>query len=239
MVQPIIGVTTYQGKNDEEHPIIALQRAYVDSLVQAGSVPVLIPSCLPSETNIALANRLDGILFTGGGDVAIDLYNGKLNPRISNVDPERDSLELSLLEFVIKNGKPFLGICRGFQMIIVGLGGTLYTDIEDQKQSSIKHDYYPDSPRSYLAHKVQVKSGTRLAKIMGEKEVAVNSLHHQGANEISSRLISSAFAPDGLVEAVELPDHPFGIGVQWHPEWLKDQPPMRSLFTALVEAARS
>src|SRR5450759_1249784 len=239
MMQPIIGVTTYQGKNDDGFAIIALQRAYVDSLIQAGSVPVLIPSCLPSETFGPLLDRLDGILFTGGGDIAVNLYGGKPHPRISDVDPERDSFELSLLELFIKNEKPFLGICRGFQMINVALGGTLYTDIEDQKRGAIKHDYYPECPRSYLAHKVDLKAGTRLAKIMGETDISVNSLHHQGAKDISWELIISAIAPDGLVEAVELPDHPFGIAVQWHPEWLKDQPVMRSLFTALVEAASS
>jgi Predicted glutamine amidotransferases len=239
MMQPIIGVTTYQGKNDEGYPIIALQRAYVDSLIQAGSVPVLIPSFLPSETFTAQLDRLDGILFTGGGDIAVDRYGGKPHSRINDVDPERDSLELSLLELFIKKEKPFLGICRGFQMINVALGGTLYTDIEDQKQGAIKHDYYPECPRSYLAHNVAVKAGTRLAKIMGETDIPVNSLHHQGAKDISLGLIKSAIAPDGLVEAVELPDHPFGIAVQWHPEWLKDQMVMRNLFRALVEAASS
>ncbi|MGZ3948796.1 MAG: gamma-glutamyl-gamma-aminobutyrate hydrolase family protein [Flavisolibacter sp.] len=234
---PIIGVTTYQGENEEGYPIIALQRAYVDSLVQAGSVPVLIPSCLPSDTFMAQLGRLDGILFTGGGDVAIERFNGKSHPSISNVDPERDSLELFLLELFIKNRKPFLGICRGFQMINVGLGGTLYTDIKDQKRDAIKHDYYPGCLRSYLAHKVEVKSGTRLAKIMGETDFFVNSLHHQGIKDISLKLEKSAIAPDGLIEGVELTDHPFGIAVQWHPEWLKDQPVMKRLFSALVEAA--
>ena len=238
-MQPIIGVTTYQGENEEGYPIIALQRAYVDSLIQAGSVPVLIPACLPYESTMEQLGRVDGIVFTGGGDIAITQYNGKPNHRITNVDRERDSLELTLLELFIKNGKPFLGICRGFQLINVGLGGTLYSDIEDQKQGAIKHDYSHDCSRSFLAHKIEVRSGTRLEKIMGTMDVSVNSLHHQGVKDISLRLISSAFAPDGLIEAIELPGHPFGIGVQWHPEWLKDQPAMRFLFKALVEAASS
>jgi putative glutamine amidotransferase len=179
---------------------------------------------------------LDGILFTGGGDIALDRFDGMPHPRVGNIDPERDSIELSILESFINYKKPFLGICRGFQLIYVGLGGTLYTDIEDQMPGALKHDCFPEYPRSYLAHKVTVNSGSRLAKIMGETDISVNSLHHQGAKDIPRGLIPSAIAPDGLVEAVELPDHPFGLAVQWHPEWLKDHPAMKRLFRTFVEA---
>ncbi len=236
MAHPIIGVTTYQGKNDKDLPIVALLRAYVDALVQAGGVPVLIPSSLADEARRALCGRLDGILFTGGGDMALDRFNGEPHPRVYGVDAERDSIELSLLDTFVHDGKPFLGICRGFQVINVGLGGTLYTHTQDQMPGTQKHDYYPDFPRTYLAHKVKVDGGTRLADILGETDLSVNSLHHQGAKEIPAALRPAAHALDGLVEAVELPDHPFGIAVQWHPEWLTDQQSTRRLFRAFVEA---
>ncbi|HEY5269278.1 MAG TPA: gamma-glutamyl-gamma-aminobutyrate hydrolase family protein [Anaerolineales bacterium] len=239
MAYPIIGVTTYQGKNDNDLSIVALLRAYVDALFQAGGVPVLIPSCLTDETCQALCGRLDGILFTGGGDIALDRFNGEPHPRVDNVDVERDSIELSLLDTLVHDEKPFLGICRGFQLTNVGLGGTLYTHIEDQMPSALKHDYYPDFPRTYLAHKVIMEGGTRLANILGETELSVNSLHHQGAKDIPAALKPAAYALDGLVEAVELPNHPFGIAVQWHPEWLTNQPATRRLFRAFVEAASS
>lgn len=239
MAYSIIGITTYQGKNEEGYPIVALQRAYVNSLVQAGSVPILIPPSLPRESQLALLDRLDGILFSGGGDIATDRYRGEPNARINNVDLERDSFEFSILDSILHMGKPFLGICRGFQMINIGLGGTLYTDIEDQKPGAIKHDYYPNYPRTYLAHKIEVKQGTHLAEILGETNLSVNSLHHQGAKDLPAGLVQSAWAPDGLVEAVELPNHPFGLAVQWHPEWLTDQPIMRRLFSALVEATNN
>jgi putative glutamine amidotransferase len=239
MAYPIIGVTSYQGKNEEGYPIVALQRAYINSLEQAGSVPILIPPSLARESLLALLDRLNGVLFSGGGDIAADRYGGERHARINNVDLERDSIELSILDSMMQMGKPFLGICRGFQMINTWLGGTLYTDIEDQKQGALKHDYYPNYPRTYLAHKVEVKQGTRLAEILGETNLSVNSLHHQGANDVPAGLVQSAWAPDGLVEAVELPDHPFGLAVQWHPEWLTDQPSMRRLFSALVEAANN
>jgi putative glutamine amidotransferase len=239
MAYPIIGVTTYQGKNDEVLPIVALLRAYVDALVQAGGTPVLIPSSLTDGTRWALYGRLDGILFTGGGDIALDRFSGLPHPRVANVDAERDSIELALLDALMSDEKPFLGICRGFQVINVGLGGTLYTHIEDQMPGALKHDYYPNFPRTYLAHKIRVEGGTYLANILSEMDLSVNSLHHQGAKDVSAALKPVAYAPDGLVEAVELPNHPFGIAVQWHPEWLTDQPATRRLFQAFVEATDS
>jgi putative glutamine amidotransferase len=239
MKRPIIGVTTYQGENDKHLPLVAVLRAYVDALVQAGGVPVLIPSSLAEESIHALSERLDGILFTGGGDIALDRFNGTSHPRVYGVEPERDALELSLLNSSVRDGKPFLGICRGFQVINVGLGGTLYTHIDDQMPGARRHDYYPDFPRSYLAHKVIVESGTRLAEILGEIDLSVNSLHHQGAKDVPAVLKVAARAPDGLVEAIELPGHPFGVAVQWHPEWLTDQPSTQRLFRAFVEAAGS
>ncbi len=239
MSHPIIGVTTYQGKDEKDLPIVALLRAYVDALIQAGGVPVLIPSSLVDETRQALCGSLDGILFTGGGDIALDRFSGEPHPRVYGVDVERDSIELSLLDTIMHDKKPFLGICRGFQVINVGLGGTLYTHIEDQMPGALKHDYYPDFPRTYLAHTIKTEGGTLLANILGEADLSVNSLHHQGVKGIPEALKPAAYAPDGLVEAVELKNHPFGIAVQWHPEWLTRQPATRRLFRAFVEAAGS
>ena len=158
------------------------------------------------------------------------------HPRIDGVDPLRDSLELSLFRAAYEDDKPFLGICRGIQVVNVGLGGTLYTHILDQYPNAIDHTY-PGNMRRVLAHEVKVEAGTRLAGIVGEPVLKVNSLHHQGLKDIPPELRVTGFAPDGLVEAVELPEHPFGIAVQWHPEWLTDQQPTRNLFKAFVEAA--
>jgi putative glutamine amidotransferase len=238
MPDPVIGVTTYQGRNEKGYPIHALLRAYVNALLQVGCIPVLIPSGLSGQAIDSLQERLDGVLFTGGGDIALDRFDGEPHPRIDGVDVERDALEFSMLRTVIEKKKPFLGICRGFQVIVVGMGGTLYTNIEGQLPGAHKHDYYPGIPRNYLAHEVKIKSGTRLARILDQEVLMVNSLHHQGANAIPENLTISAFAPDGLVEAVELPGHPFGMAVQWHPEWLMDQPAAQDLFRAFIDASR-
>ncbi len=237
MDKPIIGVTTYQAKNASGYPIEALLRAYVDALVQVDCIPLLIPANLPAASSSFLDNTLDGILFTGGGDIATDRFNGVPHPRINEVDLERDALELALFKNALLNKKPFMGICRGFQVVVVGMGGTLYTHIDDQLSGALKHDYYPDYPRNLLSHEVTIDPESRLWGILGALELKVNSLHHQGAKSIPDGLKAVAHAPDGLVEAVEVSGHPFGFAVQWHPEWLMDQLATQNLFRAFRDAA--
>jgi putative glutamine amidotransferase len=204
--------------------------------MQAGGVPVLIPSMLAESGWQRLYERLDGILFSGGGDISLDYFDGEPHPRIDGIDSLRDSIELSLLQTAVRDGKPFLGICRGIQTVNVGLGGTLYTHLAEQLPSKIDHAY-PGNMRTVLVHEVKIEEGTRLAEILGEPILKVNSLHHQGLKDIAPDLRVTGYAPDGLVEAVELLEHPFGLAVQWHPEWLTDQQSTRNLFRSFVKAA--
>jgi putative glutamine amidotransferase len=125
------------------------------------------------------------------------------------------------------------------QLVNVGMGGSLYADIVDQVPGASKHDYFPDWGRDFLAHSVQVHQESKLAAILGEREVEVNSLHHQAVHQLATDLNPTAYSPDGLVEACELPGHPFGLAVQWHPEWLTAHTTMRALFRAFVEAANT
>jgi putative glutamine amidotransferase len=236
---PIIGITTYNDLNLQGYPAVILLKAYENAIIKARGIPVLIPSGLPDDAWRELFEKLDGIMFTGGGDISITNYDGIDHPSITNVDTERDHLEIMLMNEAIRKEKPFFGICRGFQLLNVCLGGTLYTHIPAQKTDSIKHDYYPDYPRKFLAHKVEISSGSRLSTILGREEADVNSLHHQGVNSVPEELNIVALAPDGLVEAVELPGHKFGMAVQWHPEWLTDIGSMQNLFSALIQAART
>ena len=118
----------------------------------------------------------------------------------------------------------------------VALGGTLYTHIHDQLQGALDHDY-PGDLRRVLVHPVNVDETTRSAEIFGETLLNVNSLHHQGLKDIAPSLRVAGHAPDGLVEVVEIPDHPYAVAVQWHPEWLTDQLPTQRLFRSFVEAA--
>ena len=235
-MKPIIGITTYQSKNVHGHLIVALMQSYVHAIMQAGGVPVLIPSMIAEDGWGALYSRLDGILFSGGGDIAVERFSGDPHPRVDDVDLERDSVELKMLQASASDGKPFLGICRGAQVVNVGFGGTLYTHIPDQLPNALDHAY-PGNRRTVLVHEVKIEEGTHISEILGEPIVRVNSLHHQGLKDIAPALRVAGHAPDGLVEAVELPDHPFGIAVQWHPEMLTDQLPTRNLFRKFVEAA--
>ncbi|MCJ7434977.1 MAG: gamma-glutamyl-gamma-aminobutyrate hydrolase family protein, partial [Anaerolineales bacterium] len=219
MSQPIVGITTNQSKNADDYPTVFLMQSYVHAIMQAGGAPVLIPSMLAEEGWDALYSRLDGILFSGGGDIALENLPGDPHPRIEGMDLLRDSVELSMLRAAASDGKPFLGICRGCQVVYVALGGTLYTHIQDQLPNSLDHSY-PGSMRTFLVHEVRIEAGTRLAEMVEETPLKVNSLHHQGLKEVAPGLRITAYAPDGLVEAIELPDHPFGMAVQWHPEWL-------------------
>ncbi|MCC6499061.1 MAG: gamma-glutamyl-gamma-aminobutyrate hydrolase family protein [Anaerolineales bacterium] len=235
-MKPVIGITTHLSDNEYGQPRIVLQKAYADAVIQAGGVPVLIPSLIADDGWDVLYARLDGILLSGGGDVALDHFAGDAHPRISDVEPQRDSLELKLARAVADDGKPFLGICRGCQVVNVALGGTLYTHLPDQFPNALDHSY-PGNMRHVLVHQVKIEEGTRFADVLGEPIVRVNSHHHQGLKDIAPALRVAGYAPDGVVEAVELPDHPFGLAVQWHPEWLTDQEPTRNLFRKFVEAA--
>ncbi len=235
-MQPVIGITTYQEKKANGLPYVMIYQAYVQAVVQAGGVPVLIPSILAEGGWEALYDRLDGILLAGGGDIGLEHFKGDEHPRIDGLDPLRDSVELSLFRAAVDDDKPFFGICRGIQLVNVGLGGTLYTHVPDQLPNAIDHTY-PGNMRTVLAHEVRVEEGSRLAEIVNEPILKVNSLHHQGVKDIATDLRVTGYAPDGLVEAMELPGHRFGLAVQWHPEWLTDQKPTRKLFKAFVEAA--
>jgi putative glutamine amidotransferase len=129
-----------------------------------------------------------------------------------------------------------LGICRGAQVMNVALGGTLYTHIHDQVKNSLDHDY-PGNLRQVLVHPVNVDESAKAAEIFGETLLQVNSLHHQGLRDIAPRLKVVGYAPDGVPEVVEMSDHPYAVAVQWHPEWLTDQPAMRRLFKSFVVAS--
>jgi putative glutamine amidotransferase len=236
MPKPLIGITSRNSKDNDGHPTVSTQHAYLNAITQAGGVALLIPSILPEENFLELYARLDGILFTGGGDISLKYFSGSDHPRIDTVDEARDTTELTLLRTATTDGKPYLGICRGAQVMNVALGGTLYTHIPDQLQGALDHDY-PGSMRKVIVHPVNVDETTRAAEIFGETLLNVNSLHHQGLKDIAPGVRVAGHAPDGLVEVVEIPDHPFAMAVQWHPEWLTDQPAMQRLFKSFVDAA--
>lgn len=237
---PLIGVTSNQVPPREDKTAQhSVADAYIQAVAQAGGIPVIIPAGISDGMLAALFDRLDGLLLTGGGDINPDRFGGLPHPRVYDIDELRDDLEIGLARMAAERGKPFLGICRGIQVINVALGGTLYTDIADQLSSALKHDCFPGYPRDHAAHTVAVDRDSLLSRVLGGESFAVNSLHHQGLDSIAASLKAIAWASDGLVEAVELPGHPFGIGVQWHPECLQAHASQRALFKAFVQASSS
>ncbi len=234
--QPLIGITTRQTHTPEGRQAFSLLRAYVDAVLEAGGVPLLIPASLPVSQIPTLLERLDGVILSGGGDIHPQFFPGAPHPLIDETDIERDALELTLARRALEHQKPLLGICRGCQVLNVALGGTLYTHIPDQFGRQVDHSR-PDTERRVLAHSVRLQPDSRLAEILGEETLQVNSLHHQGIARVGNGLRPNAWAEDGLIEGIELPRAPFVIGVQWHPEWLTDQEATRRLFARLIQEA--
>jgi putative glutamine amidotransferase len=235
---PLIGITAACLSDSAGAAKITLNEVYIRAVARGGGAPLIIPPTLSETALESIFSRLDGVLFSGGGDVETSRYHGIDHPRVYGVDPERDRVEIYLVEQAARRGLPFLGICRGIQVINVALGGTLYTHIHDQHPDALRHDWYPNIPRDHLAHPVKVQESSSLYRILGKTTVETNSLHHQAIHQSAPRLTAVAWAPDGIIEAVELSDHPFGLGVQWHPENLQAYPEMRALFQALVAASR-
>lgn len=230
---PIIGLTT---SRDLANETIRVNEAYVQGISQAGGIPVLIPLGISEQALAAMAVKLDGILFTGGIDVEPARYGAdNQHPKLGEVDKDRDRVELFLYQEITRLGLPFLGICRGIQLVNVAMGGTLYIDIPSQYAGAIQHDYH-GYPRKTLAHSVEVVD-ERLASILGATRQEVTSFHHQAVEKLAPVFKATAYAPDGLIEALELPGYPFGLAVQWHPECMLDEPSMQSLFRAFVMAA--
>ncbi len=238
MSQPLIGITTRQAQTPEGLQAFSLLRAYVEAVLEAGGMPLLIPAALPASQAAPILDRVDALILSGGGDIHPQFFPGMPHPLVDGLDIERDALELTLARRAVEKGKPLLGICRGCQVLNVALGGTLYTHLPDQLENSLEHSL-PGTQRRTLAHTVRIRRDSRLGKILGEQVLQVNSLHHQGVAKLGEGLQASAWAEDGLIEGIELEDRPFVIGVQWHPEWLTDQEPMRRLFRQLVLEASS
>ena len=235
-MQPLIGITSDTGLNALGQPHARLNDAYVRAVSDAGATVIVIPANTNPDACDTLIARLDGVLLSGGGDIEPWRYAGDSGAPLIDLSPARDELEITLTRLAAVSGKPFLGICRGCQAVNVALGGSLYEDLPSRYPSTIDHDV-ADKESPTPAHEVTLQPESLLAKLIQRRTIGVNSHHHQGLRTVAPTLRVSATAPDGLVEAVELPEHPFGLAVQWHPEWLTRQDWTRGLFAAFVSAA--
>jgi len=236
--QPLIALIATRQTHLKRAPTYEIPQAYLDAILTAGGLPILLPTSLHITALPELVNRFDGFVLSGGGDVDPALYGGHLDATVHSIDPERDAFECALIPLVLQADKPLLAICRGAQILNVALGGSLYEDIPSALPEALRHDWYPNYPRDYLAHTVEIEQGSRLAEILGTRKLHTNSLHHQAIRQPAPGLEAVARAEDGVIEAVELPGKRFAIGVQWHPECLPEESAMQRLFSEFVKAAR-
>ena len=244
--RPIIGIPTQTlqslgGVSADIPPSWVMSQRYIQSLVQAGAIPWMIP-LVDDATLRGVYESLDGVFLPGGADIDPASYGRDPHPLCDRTDPERDRVELQLARWALDEGTPVLGVCRGMQLINIAAGGTLYQDLAEQLPGSIKHDYFPYKgmgfTRDFLAHKVEVAPDTRLARLFGAGTLKVNSMHHQGIRQLGTGLRTTAVSPDGLVEGIETTGDNYVFAVQWHPEALTDSDiHAREMFTDFVSAA--
>ena len=227
----VIGVTPAQSDKGN----ITINQDYLNAIIRAGAAPVLLPMTEDESVQSALLTRIDGLLLSGGADVAPALYGEETLPCCGEILEIRDTFEISMVQKALKIGLPVLGICRGLQVMNVALGGTLYQDIAAQCAGMLRHPR-EDVPRE-AAHDVLLPEGRLLRRILGVGTLAVNSRHHQGIKALGQGLLPCAIAPDGLIEGIEMPGKRFALGVQWHPESMCEKhPEQQAIFNAFTEA---
>ena len=214
---------------------ISVNQDYVEAVLRAGGIPVLFPAISDTDRLFTLLDRVDGLLLTGGPDIDPSEYGEATLPCCGEISARRDAMELPLCREAIRRRMPLLAICRGLQVLCVALGGTLYQDLSEQLGTEVLHPVYhtPADP----VHDVEVAPGTLLSTIVGAGTLGVNSRHHQGIKTIENNLRVCATSADGLIEGIEMPDLPFVLGIQWHPESLSDRyPAHQRIFDAFVTA---
>lgn len=215
---PVIGITV-----DIEGEYLRVKHYYSEAVIRVFGIPLLIP---PVGDPLSYAEKIDGLLISGGRDVDPSYYGEAMMPQVKPVPRQRSNFEIALLREIIKRHKPVLGICYGMQVINVALGGSLYQDIASQFPTEI--DHAKDS------HTVVIGKN----RFLKEGEYRVNSTHHQAVRELGAGLVDFVFSPDKLKEAFYLEGYPFLVGVQWHPERLMNESLSSDLFHSFMSASR-
>ena len=230
--RPLIGICAYEVPAAFSHwrdvTSVMIPSGYTRSVHDAGGLPLVLP---PFEDNTELLDLLDGLVFSGGPDIGPDAYGAPTHAETTPVWPHRDRAEIAMMRAALDRRVPVLGICRGMQLLNVVCGGTLQQHLADVLDDASPHKA---APGTFARHPVEIEPGTRLWSILDHAPGA-HSCHHQAPERIGDGLTVSARAADGVVEGLELREHPFAVGVLWHPE--EDPADGAALFRALVEAA--
>jgi putative glutamine amidotransferase len=235
---PLIGLPTLAIPPGPKPPRFGINQSYVRALAAAGCAPVLIPILDDDDRLRAIYDRLDGIVFPGGADVAPAEFGEELIEGANVVvEAPRDRTELTLARWAFADDLPTLGICRGQQLLNVALGGSLYQDLRHQGVTTVEHSDADGRARNALTHRVRLDPSSRLAQLIDETNIEVNSLHHQAVKAVAPPLQVTGTSDDGVIEALESADRRFLIAVQWHPEEIDEIPWVRRLFQGFARAA--
>ncbi|HEV7216884.1 MAG TPA: gamma-glutamyl-gamma-aminobutyrate hydrolase family protein [Chloroflexota bacterium] len=235
--RPLIGITCSVGTTPTGAARIQLNQTYERAIREAGGLPVLLAPGLDEAAMDQLTGDLQGLLLPGGLDVDPARYGAERHATTESNAP-LDDLEFPMVDRVLRAGMPVLAICRGIQLLNVACGGSLWQDLPSERPTNLVHPQV-QVPRDHLAHSLRLTADSRLAGVLGQTELPVNSFHHQALRTLGEGLQPVGWAEDGTLEAVEGPGR-FVIGVQCHPEELvQSQPTWRCLFAAFVDAARA
>jgi putative glutamine amidotransferase len=234
---PLIGLPTLAIPPGPKPPRFGINQSYVRALVAAGCAPVLIPILDDDDRLRVIYERLDGIVFPGGADVAPEEYGEQPIDDLNVVDAPRDRTELTLARWAYADNLPTLGICRGQQVLNVALGGSLHQDLRHQGVTEVEHSDADGRARTALMHRVRLDPDSRLAQLIDETSIEVNSLHHQAVKTVAPQLRVTGTSEDGVIESLESDDRRFLIAVQWHPEEVDHLPWVQRLFSGFAQAA--
>ena len=220
------------GAAEQDWQLIA--QDYLNAVWRAGAVPILIPIDENVDRALEMLDMVNGLLLSGGNDVSPELYGSKEN-KCGTLDANRDRMEMALLKAALEKRMPILGICRGIQLMNSVLGGTLHQDLPSE---GFPNHTIVDYARTTATHTVDVKDNSLLASIVGSGELVVNSFHHQSVDRLAEGLETAASSKEGIIEAAYMPDYPFALAVQWHPEMMFDSDVQQKIFAAFVKACQ-
>lgn len=231
-MQPIIGITMNTRCN--------LTSNYVLSIAKAGGSPLILSRVPDLKSILPILHKLDGILFSGGTDISPHYYSEYPKYGLGEVEPGRDQFEYDLLKYCLKHTTyPILGICRGFQLLNIAHGGTLYQCLERERPECAMHWLFEKYPLDYPTHQVSIHKTSRLFSMIQKASLKVNSFHHQGIKELGEGLKPVGFAEDGILEVLEKKGERLVIGVQWHPEMMSETcKDSQKLFQCFIEECK-
>ncbi len=249
--RPLIGITSTVKEESATVPL-----AYAQAVHEAGGIPLILPAIDDDALRAELVRRLDGLVLTGGGDVPPSAYGQKPHETVKLMPEARWSFEPRLIDEWLKTGKPLLGVCLGAQMTNVVRGGSLIQDLPSELGGSVVHANPPDEKdtdkketrnesgdkhdadeREPATHRVTLAADSRLRQILGVDQVMVISAHHQAAKHLGRGMRATGHSDDGVIEALEMPKHPWAVFVQWHPERMY-RPHRQALFGSLIRACQ-